>query len=385
MRESLLLRSARVALPGSPPDSERLVLFSQASSLAPYRLSLPDHTVLPGLVNAHEHLQLNAVPALPGAAHFSNSYRWSAAFQPHFHEPTVKAALAVPAPIRHWHGALKNALAGTTTVMHHDPLPAVCRDPDFPVNIVHHFGWAHSLHWPYGPDVRRSFHATPRNVGWFIHLSEGTDTGATAELQELDTLGCLQSNTVLIHGVGLSDADVQRVIETGAALVWCPRSNLTILGQTLDTGRLRRLFEAGRLALGTDSRLSGAADLLEELKVAATHSSFTASELVRLVTVDAHRLLRTHGDNDAIIIRTESDDPFADMLQLRRADLRAVVRGGEPLIADPDFQDWFEERSIAYARVELDGRPKLCARALLGHEASRHAICEPGLSCRWVR
>ncbi|HWG75768.1 MAG TPA: amidohydrolase family protein [Steroidobacteraceae bacterium] len=380
MHESLVLRSARLALSGHPPDGEPLTLFSQAQPLAPYRLSLPDHTVLPGLVNAHEHLQLNAIAPLPGSAHFSNSYDWSAAFQPHFQEPAVKAALAVPAPIRHWQGALKNALSGTTTVMHHDPLADICRDPGFPVTVVQPYGWAHSLHWPYGPDVRNSYHATPTNVGWFIHLAEGIDAAANAELHELDALGCLQANTVLIHGVGLRDADIQRVIEAGAALVWCPRSNLTILGQTLDTRRLRRLFEAGRLALGTDSRLSGALDLLEELKVAAAHSRFTARELVRLVTVDAHRLLRTHADNDAIIIRTGSGNPFADVLRLRRADLRAVVRAGEPLITDPDFQDWFEERSITYATVRLDGRPKLCARALLGHEAFRHSISEPGLS-----
>jgi hypothetical protein len=381
MHEALVLRQACVAQPQSGgAHSEELVLRSDTRSLAPYRLDLPGHTVFPALVNAHDHLQLNAVPPLPSAPRFPNSYHWSAAFGPHFDRPAVKAALAVPSTLRYWHGALKNALCGATTVMHHDPLPEIACHPDFPAHVVRSYGWAHSLHWPYGPNVRESFHATPAHVGWFIHLAEGIDQAAAAELGELDALGCLRANTVLVHGVGLTDADVTRVIETGAAVVWCPASNLAILGQTLSPARLRRLFEAGRLALGTDSRLSGAPDLLEELKVAAAHGTFSARELLQLVTLCGRRLLRVEADNDVIIARTRAADPSNDLLQLTRADLRAVVRDGEPLIADPDFEEWFERRAISYTTVELDGRPKLCARALLGHAGVSSAVSEPGLS-----
>src|SRR6185312_7934937 len=144
--------------------------------------------------------------------------------------------------------------------------------------------------WSYGPDVRSSFQATPPHLGWFIHLAEGIDAAASEELHELEALGCLKANSVLIHGVGLSDADLTRVMEAGAALVWCPSSNLSILGQTLRSERLRRLFEAGRLALGTDSRLSGALDLLEEIKVAAAHSDFSPIELAQLVTLFGRRI-----------------------------------------------------------------------------------------------
>lgn len=381
MREALRLRQARMARPASGRvPTEELVLRSRRPSLPPYRLDLPDHTVLPGLVNAHDHLQLNCIPPLQPARRFANGYDWSAAFRPHFDQPAVKAAVALPAAARHWHGALKNALCGATTVMHHDPLPAIARTADFPARAVRRYGWAHSLHLSYGPDVRTSFQATAARRRWFIHLAEGIDDTAARELRELETLGCLQANTVLIHGVGLTDADIARVIEVGAALVWCPASNLTILGQTLSAARLRRLFAAGRLALGTDSRLSGAPDLLEELKVASAHGGFSARELLLLVTRLGRAVLGEAAHNDVIIIRTSSADPFADLLQLSRADLRAVVRDGEPLIADPDFEEWFERRAISYSAITLDGRPKLCARALLGAAGTSALIPEPGLS-----
>ena len=39
-----------------------------------YRIDLRDHAVFPGLVNAHDHLQLNAIPRLPVHEPFPNSY-----------------------------------------------------------------------------------------------------------------------------------------------------------------------------------------------------------------------------------------------------------------------------------------------------------------------
>ena len=230
-----------------------------------YAADLRGHAILPALINSHDHLHLNGIAPLPTSETFANSYTWSCAFEAHFQRPEVKDALAVPEALRLWQGALKNALCGATTVMHHDPARALFDADGFPVRTLRPCGWAHSLHWQYGPPVVHSFRCTPPDVGWFIHLAEGTDELAAAELQELQGLDCLQANTVLIHGVGLSDADVASVIASGAGLVWCPASNLRLLGQTVRPERLRLLFAAGRLTLGTDSRLSGSRDLLEEL------------------------------------------------------------------------------------------------------------------------
>src|SRR6266498_3680610 len=115
----------------------------------------------------------------------------------------------------------------------------------------------------YGPPVVESFAATPAHQPWIIHLAEGTDAISAAELSWLDHLGCLADNTVLVHGAGLTAADIERVIARDAAVIWCPSSNLSMLGRTLDP---RRLFDPGRLAPGSDSRLSGARHLREELQ-----------------------------------------------------------------------------------------------------------------------
>src|SRR3954462_3265281 len=58
-------------------------------------VELPGHLIFPGLVNAHDHLQVNAVPPLRAGAPFPNSYAWAAGFGAHFRDPEVVAALAV--------------------------------------------------------------------------------------------------------------------------------------------------------------------------------------------------------------------------------------------------------------------------------------------------
>src|SRR3546814_16911753 len=69
----------------------------------------------------------------------------------------------------------------------------------------------------------------------------------------------------------------------------CPASNHALLGRTIDP---RRLLEAGRLALGTDSRLTGARDMLAEMRGILVRGELDASHLLELATTPAARILR---------------------------------------------------------------------------------------------
>lgn len=335
-----------------------------------YRVDLRDHLIFPGLINAHDHLHVNAVPPLKAGAPFPNSYAWIEAFRRHFDEPEVTAALQWPKTLRLRHGALKNLLAGTTCVAHHDPWHQELDAEDFPVALLRDFGWSYALGWSdYGPPVRESFLATPGERPWMIHLAEGTDATAQSELATLDQLGCLAANSVLIHGVGLREQDIDRIIIAGAAVVWCPSSNLALLGKTLAP---RRLFEAGRLALGTDSRLSGARDLLEEMRCAIALGDLAPARLVHLATTHAARILRLpkHGSlapgarADMVIVEDRGGDEANGLAGIQRSEIRAVIRDGIPRIGDHDFAEWFNAAGVDAVPVILDGKPKLLARSL---------------------
>ena len=397
MRSAVISR-ATLVLPQGIRHGPLYLSAGQVAASAPggaaFELDLRDHLVFPGLINAHDHLQLNSIPPLPQRPPFPNSYQWIEAVSRHRSEPAVQAATAVASADRHRHGALKNLLSGATTVLHHDPWHPLLDEPTFPVRVLNNFRWSHSLGLglpaqagaapAYGPSLRESFAATPPGVPWIIHLAEGTDARAAQELAQLEAFGCLADNTVLVHGVGLSESDTQLLLRRGAALVWFPSSNLSILGETLDP---RPMFAAARLALGTDSRLSGARDLLAELKIAAARSDLTARELLQLVTSHAARVLRapltggleTGQHADLIVLRDQGGDPYAQLLRASRADLRAVVRAGAPAVADADFGQWFQACGCEALCARLDGVDKLIARECLGGEPCELLRMEPGL------
>ena len=373
MTAAISLRGARTITVDGESHAPLSVADGKVRESSParaHRIDLRDHVIAPGLVNAHEHLHLNAVPPLPRGAPFPNSYAWIAAFQAHFRNPFVVAALAVPKTLRLRHGALKNLLAGTTCVAHHDPWHPALDAAGFPVALLRDYGWSYALGWPaYGPPAWRSFDATPADRPWMIHLAEGTDATARAELSQLDALGCLASNSVLVHGVGLRERDIDRVIGTGAAVVWCPTSNRNLLGCTLDP---RRLQASGRLALGSDSRLSGARDLLDELHAVVDLDGLDARKALALATTDAARILRlphrghlaADAHADLLVVADRGGDAAHSVAGIERSQIRAVVRDGMPRIADPDFAEWFDAAGVQTVPVILDGKPKLFAKAL---------------------
>lgn len=344
------------------------------------RFNLDGALVLPGLINAHDHLELNNFPRLKFRERYDNAREWANDHTARLdHDPVILAARRVPLADRLGLSALKNLLAGATTVAHHNPYHAPLRR-NYPVHIVSPYGWTHSLYL--SPDFAQSYQRTPRAAPWMIHLAEGTDAEAQGELARLDAAGALQANTVLIHGVGLSTRARARMLEQRASLVWCPSSNFFLLGATAD---VRDLSTAHRLAVGSDSRLTGERDLLDELRAARATGQLGGAALLRAVTSDAAAILRAGqvgrlapGYRADLIILPKSlprgEDAFG---AIRRAGLRAVLVDGAVQVADPDFADILPG-SVCF---ELDGRPKLLAPAFAAR-IRQSALAEPGLIAR---
>jgi cytosine/adenosine deaminase-related metal-dependent hydrolase len=359
--------------------------------------------VLPGLINAHDHLELNNFGPVRFRDRYQNASEWIDDVDPRL---DTDAALvrnrSVPIEDRLLIGALKNLLAGATTVAHHNPLHRAI-DRTFPIRVVRRYGWAHSLYLddndaPPGrasrSEVVRRYRRTPGDAPFLIHLAEGLDEAAGAELGRLDRLGCLGANTVAIHGVGLSDADWALMSERGAGLIWCPASNLFLLGRTAPVRRFldSSAASADRIALGTDSRLTGARDLLDELRAAKDTGQATPGELVEMVTRTAARLLRLGGAGrlskgnaaDLLVIPRLAEDPAEALLMCRRRDLLAVLVEGRPAIGSTALSDLFGACGLRTARATLDGREMLMATSL-ADRVRRATIVEPGLDLAQAR
>src|SRR5262249_2978207 len=190
-------------------------------------------------------------------------------------DAAIREGRQLPLTERLFIGALKNLLSGVTTVAHHNPYYGELRRT-MPIRVVRRYGWAHSFalegcpagaRGESGGSVEQRWRRTAADAPFIVHLAEGVDETAARELTRLDALGCLAANTVVVHGVAIDTRGFRRMAAAGAGLVWCPASNLFLFGRTAS---VRVFMEADsprppRIALGSDSRLTGADDLLDEL------------------------------------------------------------------------------------------------------------------------
>ena len=53
-----------------------------------------------------------------------------------------------------------------------------------------------------------------------------------------------------------------------------------------------------------------------------------------------------------------------------------IARDGVPLLADPDFADWFAHAGVATVPIRLDGRPKLMAASYARPDAIARPLRE---------
>jgi cytosine/adenosine deaminase-related metal-dependent hydrolase len=354
--------------------------------------------VLPGLINGHDHLELNHYGRLKFRESYTNVSEWIDDMRPRLRDdPGIRAGRGYRLAHRLFIGALKNLLAGVTMVAHHNPFYRELRR-GFPIRVVRRYGWAHSFALERAPagaqgeaggDVAARHRATPANAPFFVHLAEGVDAMARGELERLDRLKCLRSNVVLVHGVAIDPADWPRVVQRRAGLVWCPGSNLFLFDRTAQVRRFLECagdLETARVALGTDSRLSGERDLLDELRVAAATSALPADTLLGMVSWAAADLLRQPGAGrivpggpaDLIVIPNAASHPAAALLRAARRDVRLVIVGGRPLVGDPACAEVFAARGVATRPLVVDAAPKVADAAVV-RRMTACGIAEPGV------
>lgn len=370
--------SSKILSIGEPPRRGDTVIDLQGAS------------VLPGLINAHDHLELNHYGRLKCREQYQNASEWITDLRPRLTaDPQILAGRSHPLVERVFIGALKNLLSGVTMVAHHNPFYAEMRRT-MPIRVVRRYGWAHSFHLEHQPagargepggEIASRWRATPPNAPFIVHLAEGIDAEASGELPRLEALGCLKPNTVLVHGVAIDGNGWRRVARAGAGMVWCPASNTFLFGRT---AAVRELLDqnghAPRIALGTDSRVTGSRDLLDELKAARAAASVSDADLLAMVTTSAAALLcqpragriAVRGPADLIVLSKT-------LASASRADVRLVVIGGRPLVADPVFCAVFEARRAAARPIRVDDAPKL-AESGLARRIAGCPIPEPGVS-----
>ena len=299
------------------------------------RIDLNGYLLLPGLINAHDHLEFALFPKL-GNGTYKNAKQWALDIQQK-DAATIELHRRVPKQVRLWWGGIRNLLSGVTTVCHHNPLDPVLLEDDFPVHVISRFGWEHSL--SFAVDIGAAYRNTAVDEPFMIHACEGIDEQSKQELLKLDELGVLDRRTILIHGLALDHEGVAQLNRCGAGLVTCPSSNAFLF----DKAPSREILECvSQLALGSDSPLTAAGDLLDEIRFAANECALSPEQLYWLVTDSPASMLRLNrgegsirpgASADLIAVRDREGDPAEVLSALTSDDIELVLLSGRVQLA----------------------------------------------------
>jgi cytosine/adenosine deaminase-related metal-dependent hydrolase/ubiquinone/menaquinone biosynthesis C-methylase UbiE len=331
-------------------------------------LDLGGYVLLPGLINAHDHLEFGLFPKLgrpAGAPSYRNSPEWGEEIH-QVHANIIERYRQIPKATRLWWGAIRNLLCGVTTVCHHNPLHADMTLHDFPVRVLSRFGWSHSL--ALDPQLTDKFQATPSDHPFILHAAEGIDEKSRNEISLLDKMHVLDERTVLVHGLACTANEMSLINRRGAALVVCPTSNRFLFAKAPSRDLLTSIE---RLALGSDSPITAAGDLLDEVRYLYAETGLDPNTIYNMVTSSPAEILHLQdgqgrieefGVADLIAVRSQHNTPARALSELTFADVELVLLAGLVQMASPHF----------YARLPHDFRSGMELIEVAGHQ-------------RWIR
>ena len=338
----------------------------------------PDAIAYIPLINSHDHLIGNWVPRAGDHRPYPNSHIWvedmkdSFAFQERdlFWHNDGNFNLEDPdALILALLGAYKNLFSGCSVVQDHSPNQKDAFYKAMPIIVPQNFRQCHSLtlgNWWGGEDPQKEMQLTQGKIPFLIHLGEGKDDITKAEFSQLKKLGLLQNNTLIIHGIALSETEISEIAQANASICWCPSSNLYLIGETLNIKSV--LANKANVCIGTDSTMSGSINLIAEFLTIREHFPFvTAQDIYRMTTENAARALflpkdfaclNPDGCRNLLLTDKVERDPFENLYTLEAATIQLLLVDGIPRFGDSEWLEMLNLDDDKYSTFRTGNKEK---------------------------
>jgi len=330
--------------------------------------------VLPGLIDTHNHILFDVFDETDWSPSkvYTNHNQWTA-------EPGYSAMVNAKQYLNgesgsSWdfgcemdkYGELKGLIAGTTAIVGAaNPANRACfgslaRTIDQSANGL---GTDHVQVATLFPSAT-SADGVCTNFGsgstdaYLVHIAEGVDSTAHGEFAKLQALttppACLfTSQTTIVHGTALVDADFAAMATDGMSLTWSPRSNVFLYGGGVDLTRTTNvplaLAHGLNVSIAPDWSIGGSQNLLDELRfahqvdVAEWGHSLSSQALFDMVTKNPARALGLSGSvgslavglrADIAVISGDTTQPYDALLAATPREVRLVLVDGVPLYGD---------------------------------------------------
>ncbi|WP_290651842.1 TRZ/ATZ family hydrolase [Aquisalimonas sp.] len=321
---------------------------------------LPDHAVIPGLINAHTHAAMNLMRGIADdlplmtwlqqhifpaeATHVSPEFCQDGVeaavaemlaggvtcFNDMYFFPEVTARVTSRAGIR--------ACAGMILI---DFPTAYAERPEDYIDkgLALHDAWrgdplvstAFAPHSPYTVGEERLRHvatlANEMDCPVHIHVHEtahevqqSLERTGERPLARLEAVGLMNPGFIAVHMTQLTDYEIERLAATGSHVVHCPEANLKLASGCCP---VQKLADAGvNVALGTDGAASNNdLDMFGEMRIAALLGKMVADDaaalkadsVLAMATVNGARALGLDGQTGSLVPGKAADITAVDL------------------------------------------------------------------------
>ncbi len=263
--------------------------------------------IAPGLIDLHNHLTWNVFPRWKPVQEFGNRYDWQ-------QKPVYNVLMTVPHQAMvaaglecemERYAEVKAITEGETSITGSPQLACdqgLARNLDYDPELGGGLGKILYNVFPLQMSeeelaaAKSALDGPPRG-SLLIHLAEGSpkDAAAAREFAMLKARGLLRPGVSLIHAGGIKPEGFAEMAKARVGLVWSPRSNIELYG---DTANVSAAHAAGvTMALAPDWSPTGSDGLLGELNYAWVWNQtqvphlFTDRDLVDMATSNAADLV----------------------------------------------------------------------------------------------
>lgn len=339
---------------GNEPESEGATV-----------VTCPNGVVSPGLINAHEHLGFGQnAPGQWGTERFDHRHDWRKGKNGH---DKISVPGNATVDNKAW-CEMRHLLSGCTSIAGSDSSDGFLRNVDGSAQHGLNQPPVEYQTFPLGDSggeqvpMAEACSAYPKLPGagvfngtdcYYAHVAEGINDFARKEYLCLSStesggVDITTEKTAYVHMVGLTAVDGADLAASRTGVVWSPRSNVSLYGNT--TPVTMYATQGVLLGIGTDWSASGSMNLQRELACALLMNEtyyggfFTTHQLWRMATADNAAILAL---NDrvgalepglvadlAIFAARDEADPYRAILTAGVDDTVLVLRGGEPLYGD---------------------------------------------------
>jgi cytosine/adenosine deaminase-related metal-dependent hydrolase len=316
----------------------------------------PDGTISPGLINTHDHIgYTEGAPIDHGSTRYDHRHDWRGSLS----TPSNDTNLG-----REW-GEVRMVMYGTTSMVGSGSADGMVRNLDndsdngglatdevnnqtFPLGDANE-SYRSNCDWSYSDGEA----AVAEESSFVPHTAEGIDDYAAEEFRCMSDgfVGedLVEENVAHVHAVGLTAMDYYRTARDRSQIIWSPRSNISLYGDTAQVS----LFHSfgGVIAIGTDWTYSGSMTTTRELACAYDFNRtyldgyFSDRDLWEMATVNGAIALGAEAElgalapglvGDIAVFDNKGDDPIQAIFDAEAADTVLVLRAGEALYGEAD-------------------------------------------------